>query len=559
MIEKKKFFQEQIKYWILLVYTAEFCIFIFDIFTIYRHFIMSSNQNPIILRFDEVSFAYNDGQHHILTDSRFSVRENTKITIMWQNGAWKSTIFKMITWELTPQSGKINIVDGNTIAIAKQVIPRDQMDLTIKEFFQTAFEEQDYQLDKKIDDILKVVNFTAPITKQIKDFSWGQQARLLLAYALIQHPDILLLDEPTNNLDATWIWDLITFLITYDKTVIVISHDADFLNLFTDGVLYLNKDRCQVEQYRWDYYGVVEQISAQIEKDQKKNARAEKKIQDAKDKINFFSNKWGKMRKLASKMREEVAEAEENKVEVRKDDQTITAFKIPFDNYVGPIITINKISLMNKNHELTTRKMSLVLKKNDRYILSWPNGIGKTTLLKRLMMIHEHKESIMNEYKKKIDNNDDIVIKEPDTTHPEENEAMIHNNIRVGYYSQDFNALDMNMQVWDSLHEASGNVTDETVYRVASQFLLRWSILKSTVWQLSEWQKWLLCYARFVIQQPHLLILDEPTNHINFRHLPVIAEAINDYKWAILMVSHDKEFTDKLKNLQTIDLGKMIG
>jgi ATPase subunit of ABC transporter with duplicated ATPase domains len=211
---------------------------------------MSSSQNPVILRFDDVSFAYNDGKHPILVHSDFSIRENTKITIMGQNGAGKTTIFKLITGELTPQDGKINIVNGNTIAISRQVIPRDQLHLTVKEFFETAFAEKDYQLDKKITEILKVVNFTVPIDKQLKDFSGGQQARLLLAYALIQHPDILLLDEPTNNLDGTGIGDLISFLISYDKTVVVISHDADFLNLFTDGVLYLNKARCQVEQYR---------------------------------------------------------------------------------------------------------------------------------------------------------------------------------------------------------------------------------------------------------------------------------------------------------------------
>ena len=99
------------------------------------------------------------------------------------------------------------------------------------------------------------------------------------------------MDEPTNNLDSAGIGDLITFLISYEKTVVVISHDADFLNMFTDGVLYLNKDRLEVEQYRGDYYDVVEQISAQIEKEKKQNARAVKKIEDAKDKINFFSNK----------------------------------------------------------------------------------------------------------------------------------------------------------------------------------------------------------------------------------------------------------------------------
>ncbi|MEI7563627.1 MAG: ATP-binding cassette domain-containing protein [bacterium] len=252
---------------------------------------MSSNQNPVILRFDQVSFAYNEGRHPILVDSDFSIRQNTKITIMGQNGAGKTTIFKLITGELSPQSGKINIVQGNSIATARQVIPREQLEMTIKEFFETAFKEKDYQLDRKIDEVLKAVNFNAPLNKPIKDFSGGQQARLLLAYALIQHPDILLLDEPTNNLDDEGINDLISFLLSYDKTVVVISHDADFLNIFTDGVLYLNKDRKQVEQYWGDYYDVVDQIAAQIEKEQMQNARAEKKIIEAKEKINFFANK----------------------------------------------------------------------------------------------------------------------------------------------------------------------------------------------------------------------------------------------------------------------------
>lgn len=106
--------------------------------------------------------------------------------------------------------------------------------MTVREWFETAFEEKDYQLDKKITDTLKEVNLNASLDKQLKDFSGGQQARLLLAYALIQKPDILLLDEPTNNLDKNGIGDLITFLMMYDKTVVVISHDADFLNLFTE-------------------------------------------------------------------------------------------------------------------------------------------------------------------------------------------------------------------------------------------------------------------------------------------------------------------------------------
>lgn len=489
---------------------------------------MAGSENNVILRFDNVSFSYNDGKKIILHESDFSIRENTKITIMGQNGAGKSTIFKLITGDIKPIWWKINLVPGNTIAIAKQVIPRDQHELTVREFFETAFTEKDYKLDQKMWKVMEEVDLMVPTDKKIHQLSWWQQARLLLAQAIIQEPDILLLDEPTNNLDADGIGNLIGFLISYDKTVVVISHDADFLNMFTDGVLYLNIMTNKVEQYWGDYYDVLEQIARQIEKEQSQNARLEKQILDAKEKINYFANKWGKMRKLASKMRDEVAEAEENKVAVRKDDRTIRDFDIDFDNYVGPIITINNVWLMDREHNLIERQLDLELKKGDRYIIKWPNGIWKSTLLKRL--VHD----------------------EDDT------DAIIHKEVKIGYYSQDFDALDMDMSVWEALQEVTNEATDQEIFRTAAQFLLTSDLLKNPIWSLSEGQKWLLCYARFVLQKPHLLILDEPTNHINFRHLPVIAESLNKYKWAILMVCHDTGFVDQLKNFRDIDLGRLI-
>jgi len=316
--------------------------------------------------------------------------------------------------------------------------------------------------------------------------------------------------------------------MSYEKTVLVISHDADFLNMFTDGVLYLNVMRHQVEQYRWDYYDVVEQIKAQIEKEQKQNARMEKKIKDAKEKINFFSNKWGKMRKIAKKMRAEVEEAEENKVEVRRDDATIKNFTIPFENFVEDMIVINNISLMHPTlHEVKHYPFNLVVRKKQKYLLTWPNGLWKSTLLKRL--IHAH-----------------------------DNDARLAPGLRVGYYSQDFSELDMNMVVRDALHEVTNEATDQEVYRIAAQFLLKGALLKTTVGMLSEGQKWLLCYARFVLQKPHVLILDEPTNHINFRHLPIIAKALNEYEWGMIIVSHDEGFLADMQWLEIKDLWQLI-
>ncbi|USN57335.1 MAG: ABC-F family ATP-binding cassette domain-containing protein [Candidatus Peribacteria bacterium] len=115
------------------------------------------------------------------------------------------------------------------------------------------------------------------------------------------------------------------------------------------------------------------------------------------------------------------------------------------------------------------------------------------------------------------------------------------------------------MVVRDALHEVSNELTDQEVYKVASGFLLTGDLLKNEIRYLSEGQKGLLCYARFVLQKPHLLIMDEPTNHINFRHLPIIAECLNQYQGAMILVSHDQEFVRSMKNLQPIDLGRLRG
>src|SRR3989339_1093934 len=263
----------------------------------------------VIIRFDQASFRYNN-KKIILEEANFSIRENAKITIMGQNGAGKSTIFKLITGALTPDEGSIHIKNGITIGMAMQVMPRECLQLTVNEFFEAAFEEKKYDIDRRIAQVLEVVHLSIPSDRGIEWLSGGQQARLLLAQALIQNPDILLLDEPTNNLDTQGIDHLTEFLIGYDKTAIVISHDANFLNAFTHGVLHLDVFNHKTHQFVGDYFAVMEEISAQIEREQRKNAQLRQNLIDRKEKVNFFSHKGGKMRKLASKLRDEIEDTE---------------------------------------------------------------------------------------------------------------------------------------------------------------------------------------------------------------------------------------------------------
>ena len=284
--------------------------------------------DEVILKFNNVSFEWGAGRP-ILNEASFSVRRGSKITLMGQNGAGKSTIFQLITGQSNPELGSINLNKNLTVATAKQVVQKEDLELTIKEFFEKCFKEKVYDIDKKIDDVLEVVNFSVPHDRLVKNLSGGQQARILLAGALIQDPDLLLLDEPTNNLDKAGIAHLTKFIIEYPETCIVISHDADFLNTFTQGVLYLDIFSKKVEQYNGDYFAVVEEIKARLERERMKNMRLEKDISHRKEQANFFAQKGGHMRDVSSKMKKKIEELEVQVVDVRREDKTIRNFKIP--------------------------------------------------------------------------------------------------------------------------------------------------------------------------------------------------------------------------------------
>jgi ATPase subunit of ABC transporter with duplicated ATPase domains len=229
---------------------------------------------------------------------------------------------------------------------------------------------------------------------------------------------------------------------------------------------------------------------------------------------------------VAKRMREKVEEYEENKVEVRKEDKTIRPFTIPVQE--GLPYEVLKLTSYKVILDHTPKKVScdLTFCRGEHVHIVGPNGIGKTTLLEAL------------------------------TVKDGEEGKEIHPDVKVGYYRQDFSNLDFEQTVYDCLMECMEEGDEQKMRSTAASFLITADVINTPIGLLSEGQKGLVAFARLVLLEPGLLILDEPTNHINFRHIPEIAKAISAFSGTLLLVSHVPEFVAQIRIDNTLDLSK---
>ncbi|MEK7066060.1 MAG: ATP-binding cassette domain-containing protein, partial [Patescibacteria group bacterium] len=257
----------------------------------------------------------------------------------------------------------------------------------------------------------------------------------------------------------------------------------------------------------------------------RKNAQLEKEIIASKEKANAFAYKGGQMRLVSKRMREKAEELEEEKVDIRREDKTIRAFTISMQtDLIGEILNISQVKVIRGN-KAVERKVKISLKRRDHLLIKGPNGIGKSTLLEAI-------------------------------TKGNAKGSKIAPGVKVGYYRQDFSTLNFEDKVYDSLISVMDKPDEQLMRGTAAGFLITGELMHMKVGSLSEGQKGLVAFARLVLQKPGLLILDEPTNHINFRHLPIIAEALNKYEGAMILVSHSPDFVQKIRIDDIFDLEK---
>jgi ATPase subunit of ABC transporter with duplicated ATPase domains len=216
-------------------------------------------------------------------------------------------------------------------------------------------------------------------------------------------------------------------------------------------------------------------------------------------------------------------------VDVRREDKTIREFEIPaqeFDiHFDGKVIQIDSVTAI-KGHEPVSKAVNITVRKGWHVLLSGPNGIGKTTMLEKFA----------------AGVGEGFTVAKP---------------ARIGYYKQDFSNLNFDQTAFEALQEVMQEVDEQRLRATAAGFLLDGKLLAQPIRALSEGQKGLLAFCRLALMQPGLLILDEPTNHINFRHLPIIAQALDQFQGAMIMVSHIPDFVAQIRIDETIDLDQI--
>jgi len=489
-----------------------------------------ASSSSVVVSCKKLSFGYTDDRL-LLDEAEFSIRAGSKVTIMGQNGAGKSSILKLLNGYHRPTSGNVNLALGQSVGTAQQTMAAEAREMRVDDYFAAQFETHPGPgLPAMVAKTLALVKLEAPVDRIIKSFSGGQQARLLLAAALIQDPDILLLDEPTNNLDKEGIAHLRGIVQRTDKTCVVISHDEAFLNSFTDAVLYLDVFSKKVEQYAGDYTFVKSEIEARMARENSENLRLTKAADAKKDQANKFANKGGGLRKVAKRMRTVAAEMKDNMKDVRREDVALKPFDVPFSGEgMSELLTIGAVTA-RAGGELSTHTLKggkMVLGRGSRVLVHGPNGVGKTTFLE--LLASNQAEGCTS-------------------------------SATIGYYRQDFNNFDFDATAMSCLEAASaGAHGNQQVRATAAAFMLRNDQLTQQVKTLSEGQKGLLSLACLVLQEPAVLIMDEPTNHINFRHLPALAKAVSQFDGAVILVSHDTHFVKQIKIDQSLDIGYELG
>ncbi|CAM4607560.1 unnamed protein product [Lepidochelys olivacea] len=360
--------------------------------------------------------------------------------------------------------------------------------------------------------ILAGLGFSAKMQQQTtKEFSGGWRMRLALARALFARPDLLLLDEPTNMLDVRAILWLENYLQTWQSTILVVSHDRNFLNAVATDIIHLHSQR--LEPYRGNFENFMK-IKEERLKNQQREYEAQQQyrehIQVFIDRFRYNANRASQVQSKL-KLLEKLPELKP----VDKESEVIMKFPDGFEKFSPPILQLDEVDFSYNPSHCIFRGLSVSADLESRICVVGENGAGKSTMLKILM--------------------GDLA--------PVRGIRHAHRNLKIGYFSQHHvDQLDLNISAVELLAKRFPGKTEEEYRHQLGSYGVSGELAVRPVASLSGGQKSRVAFAQMTMPCPNFYILDEPTNHLDMETIEALAKALNKFRGGVILVSHDECF-----------------
>ena len=463
----------------------------------------------------------------LFADVSLQVNRGDRVGLVGPNGAGKSTLFSLILGEASPDEGKVSIEKSATIGFLPQEnAPAGEetvLDLACGKAAAASFRpndkndaeahiaEVDWEIEPKAKRILHGLAFReADFDRPAKTLSGGWVMRAHLARLLVQEPDLLLLDEPTNHLDLeslVWFQD---YLKNYPGAILMISHDREFLNQLVGSIVEIAHRRLQRYRGNWDSY--LEQKAAREEQHLSAYKNQQKEIQSLQAFADRFRAKASKASQAQSKLKQ-IDRMEKIDAPVAREKTVHFHFPQP------PRSGHRVIKLDNVDYAygdlVVYRGLNFEAERGQRTVLVGPNGSGKSTLLKLL----------------------------GGSLDVQSGTRELGHNVKVGYFSQyRVEMLTPGMTVLETARDMPNPVSEQVARTVLGSFLFRGDDVFKTTAVLSGGEKTRLALVKLLLDPPNLLLMDEPTTHLDVGSIDALVGALAQYEGTLIFISHDVYF-----------------
>jgi ATP-binding cassette subfamily F protein 3 len=456
------------------------------------------------------------GGRELFDDVSLNVMSGDRIAIVGPNGAGKSTLIKIILGKEEPDAGSVSLIRGTRIGYLPQE-SEPAGNETVMEITVPHEHEHDGQFVAKAKQILASLGFKqTDYDRPAREMSGGWIMRAHLARLLTEEPDLLMLDEPTNHLDLeTLIW-FQDYLKYYPGAILLISHDREFLNQLCTHIAELRASR--IMRYTGNYDQYLEQRAA-AEVTMIATAKSQ---QREIDRLQLFADRFRAKNTKAAQAQSKLKQIErikEEMVEVSGSDGPTMGFRFPQPQRSGQrVITLEKIKF-GYGDKLIYDGIDLEVERDQRIVLVGPNGAGKSTLLKLLA----------------------------DVLKPQGGVRKLGHNAKHGYFAQHRAAmLNPAHTVYQEALDTPQRITEQAVRTVLGSFLFRGDDIYKPVSVLSGGEKSRLALVKLLLDPPNLLLMDEPTTHLDLASVDALIEALKQFKGTLVFISHDVHFIRKL-------------